>query len=236
MNDNTIESTAIVVREEPAPQAGLALFSGEPDEVIARAVKVADALKKVIESKGLVKRIQGREFVEVAGWQTVATMVGVTAFCEWTRPLEDGWEARVVVKRNGVDIGAAEAQCTKNERAWASRDGYALRSMAQTRATSKALRSVLGFIVVLAGYADTPAEEVPKEGFDDAKHRPAPPQDDSADRARGQKAVAALCREKGISDDTRHAEAEAMFGEPSMKNLSYGDLRALYKRLKELAG
>lgn len=156
------EFKAPAVREEP--QAPIALFSGEAKDVVAQAVKVADALKDVIVQKGLVKKIQGREFVEVAGWQTVATMCGVTAFCEWSRPVENGWEARVTVRRNGFDIGAAEAQCTKSERTWAGRDDYALRSMAQTRATSKALRSVLGFIVVLAGYADTPAEEMPPEG------------------------------------------------------------------------
>jgi hypothetical protein len=160
MPEDIIQGEALAIREEvAAPPA--ALFAGEPDEIVTRAVKVADALKKVVESKGLIKKIQGRDFVEVAGWQTLGTMVGVTAFCEWSRELPDGWEARVTVRRNGQDIGAAEAQCTRAEKTWKARDPYALRSMAQTRATSKALRSVLGFIVVLAGYADTPAEEMP---------------------------------------------------------------------------
>jgi hypothetical protein len=35
--------------------------------------------------------------------------------------------------------------------------------MAQTRAMAKALRSVLGFIVVLAGYQATPADEMPRD-------------------------------------------------------------------------
>jgi hypothetical protein len=35
--------------------------------------------------------------------------------------------------------------------------------MAQTRATSKALRQPLGFVMTLAGYAATPAEEMPRE-------------------------------------------------------------------------
>jgi hypothetical protein len=37
---------------------------------------------------------------------------------------------------------------------------FQLRSMAQTRACAKALRNVLAWVVVLAGYAPTPAEEI----------------------------------------------------------------------------
>lgn len=73
-----------------------------------------------------------------------------------------GWEARVEVKNAaGMTIGAAESECRWSEPTWADRDSYALRSMAQTRATSKALRQPLGFIVQLAGFEATPAEEMP---------------------------------------------------------------------------
>ena len=95
-------------------------------------------------------------------WLTLASMLRLTTVCEWSRPVQDGWEARVFV-RDGANnvIGAAEAQCLKTERTKKSWEDYAIRSMAQTRATSKALRSVLGFIMVLAGYQATPAEEMP---------------------------------------------------------------------------
>jgi hypothetical protein len=48
-----------------------------------------------------------------------------------------------------------------DERNWSHRDDYALRSMAQTRAVAKALRLCLGWIMSLAGYEATPAEEMP---------------------------------------------------------------------------
>lgn len=74
------------------------------------------------------------------------------------------WEARVEARTmDGRTIGGAEAMCSRNEHTWSKRDDYALRSMAQTRAVSKALRGPLGFIVALAGYATTPAEEMPAE-------------------------------------------------------------------------
>ena len=41
---------------------------------------------------------------------------------------------------------------------------YQRRSMAQTRACAKALRNALAWVVVLAGYKPTPAEELPHQG------------------------------------------------------------------------
>ena len=67
-------------------------------------------------------------------------------------------EARTLA---GALVGAAEAQVTRQEQNWRSRDDYALRSMAQTRATGKAMRLPLGFVMSLAGYEATPAEEMP---------------------------------------------------------------------------
>lgn len=73
-----------------------------------------------------------------------------------------GWEARVEAHTLAGDIvGSAEAECRWDEWSWRDRDSHALRSMAQTRATAKALRMPLGFIVELAGFSATPAEEMP---------------------------------------------------------------------------
>ena len=148
---------------EQHSRADLALFGTEdPAEIIAKATQVADVLKSVIDKKGLIQRIGDNEYVDVEGWQTLATLTSVSPVLEWTRKTDDGWEARVqVVNRNGMVIGAGEAQCGRSERNWKNRDDFAIRSMAQTRATSKALRSVLAFIMVLAGYQPTPAAEMP---------------------------------------------------------------------------
>jgi hypothetical protein len=90
-------------------------------------------------------------------------MLGVVPVVEWTRKTDTGWEARVEARTlDGRVVGAAEAMCTRDERTWKSRDDYAIRSMAQTRATSKALRQPLGFVVTLAGFEATPDEEMPK--------------------------------------------------------------------------
>lgn len=158
-----VEGREVAVVENQSP----AIFgTSEPTEVLSKAGTIASALKQVIVKQQLTTQIQGREYVRCEGWTTLGAMLGVFPVLAWTRALPNGWEARVEAKTlSGAVVGAAEAECTRDESSWAKRDDYALRSMAQTRATSKALRMPLGFVMTLAGFEATPAEEVPREGF-----------------------------------------------------------------------
>lgn len=147
----------------------------DPIQVMKRAGEVANALATVIRTQKLTSNIQGKEYVRVEGWTLLGSMLGVFPVCVWTKPVEGGWEARVEARTlSGALVGAAEAQCLSEERNWGDRDDYALRSMAQTRATSKAMRLPLGFVVALAGFQTTPAEEVPAGGFSTQGERRTP--------------------------------------------------------------
>jgi hypothetical protein len=137
-----------------------------PRVTIERMAECASALVDVVRSRRLSVRIQGRDHLTVEAWTTLGAMVGVYAIVEWTKVNEtdDGYVARAVARTlPGQTVGAAEAECSRGERHWQSRDAYALRSMAQTRAVSRALRAPLGQIVVLAGYEATAEEEMPSE-------------------------------------------------------------------------
>jgi len=164
------ETTEIV----PVESSTTSLFrTDDPVEIVGKAQAVAGALADVIRKQGLASNIQGKEYVRVEGWTLLGSMLGVFPVCVWTREVEGGWEARVEARtRTGDVIGAAEASCLRTENRWAKADTYALRSMAQTRATSKSLRMPLGFVMNLAGYEVTPAEEIPREGFAPAKPKP----------------------------------------------------------------
>jgi hypothetical protein len=59
-----------------------------------------------------------------------------------------------------VLVGSAEGMCARDEETWNDRSDYALRSMAETRAESRAYRRAVGWLVNLAGYNPTPAEEM----------------------------------------------------------------------------
>lgn len=157
MNDETALTTT-----EQAPPPSIIVGATTPQELVERATEMAEALAKVVEDRKLYLKIGSKKHIYVEGWTTLGAMVGVFPSIEWCRPVERGWEARCVVRRlaDGRDLSAGEAQCTREENNWRARDDFAIRSMAQTRATSKAMRIPLAWIVSLGGYEPTPAEEV----------------------------------------------------------------------------
>ena len=172
---DTAEKAIVVTNGQP-----LALIEGSPKEVVARATEMANELRLVINKQRLYADIRGKQYVTVEGWTTLGAMVGVFPLVTWCRRVGDdeveplGWEARVEVRTlSGQTVGAAEAQCMRSEGQWRSRDDFALRSMAQTRATSKAMRLPLAWIMSLAGFEATPAEEMPRDN--PAPRNPSPP-------------------------------------------------------------
>lgn len=157
----TIDTEAVMTVANTERQHVTLFGSSEPDAVIERATSVANALKSVILKQGLVSTISGKQYPRCEAWTLLGTMLGIFPVCQWTKQVEGGWEARVEARtRDGAVVGSAEAQCLRAERNWANRDDFALRSMAQTRATAKALRMPLGFVMTLSGFEPTPAEEM----------------------------------------------------------------------------
>jgi hypothetical protein len=238
------EFAPLAVREEQT-QAPALFGTTDPVESITRMGAVADALKGVLVGKKLISNIQGKEYVQVEGWQLLAGMLRVSAVIEWTKPIEGGgWESRCIVRDpSGNTIGAGEGQCSREERTWTKRDGYALRAMAQTRATSRALRNVLGFIVTLAGFSPTPAEEMPRDSkrivsaappLPQERAKPTlvatEPQEDPLTRER--RRMHAICKERGIPDPVRRSVILRLFGAksiqpdggPSTKGLSFANM------------
>lgn len=139
-----------------------------PAEVIARVQEQAKSLMDIVEQQKLYATIQGKKYLTVEAWQLLAAFNGLSIVIEETNRITDedggeGWESRCVIyNTQGRQVGAGEAQCMNNESkaTWRKADDYARRSMAQTRAVSKACRTILSFVVVLAGYEPTPYEEM----------------------------------------------------------------------------
>lgn len=155
--------------------------------------------------------IQGKEHLLFEHWQFLATATGLTVRTEWTRPIEMrsgcGFEARaeVINEQTGVVVGAAESMCMDNEKRgpWKSADLYAIRSMAQTRASAKALRQKLAWIVVMAGYEPVPLEDMNGDYSSGSGRQDRGPsldklEDAFADR---EKAVNGYCKSKGVIED-----------------------------------
>ncbi len=136
-----------------------------PQTIVDAAVEKAKVLKTLVGQANLTVKIGNSQHLKFEAWQTLGRFDRVTAAVGWTKPLHNrandiiGYEARAEAFQDGAMISAAEAQCTIDEANWKNKELWQLRSMAQTRACAKALRNVLAWIVVLAGYETTPAEE-----------------------------------------------------------------------------
>jgi hypothetical protein len=172
-----------VVDDDPStdlvPAAPVTVFgTSDPDAALERMAALASRLVDVVRDQKLAVRIQGREHLRVEAWTTLGGMLGIFPMVTWTKPNEsgDGFVARVEVRtRHGEIVGAAEAECSRAEKVWQDRYPYSLRSMAQTRAISRALRAPLGQVVTLAGYDATPLEEMPTESAGEPAKPPTAP-------------------------------------------------------------
>lgn len=74
-----------------------------------------------------------------------------------------GFSASWRAVKDDHEVGWGEGRCTRAESNWATKDDFQLASQAQTRGQSRTLAAPLRFIVKLAGYATTPADDMPDE-------------------------------------------------------------------------
>ena len=151
------------------PESAQLAMTRAPEIVLEEAAKAAQALRDVIERKPQKVVINGKTFLQFEDWQTLGRFYGVTAAARVTNYLEQGrvrgYECHAeAIRADGQVISAAQAMCMDDESKWSDKPLYQLRSMAQTRAQAKALRNVLAWVVVMAGYAPTPAEEMDSNG------------------------------------------------------------------------
>lgn len=140
------------------------------DDKITVATKVASSLKNVIKTQGLSveitnKKGQTNEYVTAEGWEVLGTMLGCTPYVEEVVEIPSAhkakfcYKATVSIRQGDVVLSRAFAIAERNER---QKDRPSVYSMAQTRALGKAYRMALSWIIEMAGYEPTPAEEMPK--------------------------------------------------------------------------
>jgi len=216
------ETTALALVERPDKLDALAV-NRPPDVVLKEAQKAAKALAKVIEAKPKKVVFNGKTYLQFEDWQTLGRFYGVTAVSLSTKYVEYGegdfkvcgFEARadaLLVSSNQV-ISSAEAMCLNDEPSWSRKPLFQLKSIAQTRACAKALRNVLAWVVVLAGYAPCPAEEIEGETGATTVQTPrrkseAIPTNGSVITTPQQKRMFAIATEHGWSKD----EVRALLG------------------------
>ena len=173
---------AVVVMDQEKQLPDYAILNPEipMSAKIGVATNVANHLAPLVREQGLtVKGLNGRnkdaEYVTVEGWEVLGTFLGIVPV---TTVIEDikndkgrivGYKARATLYQNpiiendeivgGTVIARAEATADKSG---FQKDLFAIASMAQTRALGKAYRMGLAWVMKMAGFEGTFAEDMPK--------------------------------------------------------------------------
>lgn len=203
--------------------------------LVQGAREMANALADVIERQRLATAIQGRRYVKVEGWTTLGVMLGVvprevgtveqdgiyTATVELVRIGDQG-----VISRASAECGSADELDRYGNPVWANRPRYARRSMAQTRATGKACRLAFSWIMALAGYEPTPAEEMP-----DSRQS----EDDLLLTSNQHKRLEARISELGLNREGVKTWCKRRFGVEHFPELSRSQFGELLERLPKMA-
>lgn len=161
-------SNAIVVAPSTVDQENVGVL-------MRRATDVAGVCKDIVTKTA--QAIQGRKYVRVEGWQSIAVAYGCIASARDVETVPGGVRAIGEVRRmsDGAVLATAEGFVGEDEPVWygggfnqktgkpyEARPMYAKRAMAQTRAISRACRSAFAFVVTLidGNLSTTPAEEM----------------------------------------------------------------------------
>lgn len=212
MSDEIVEGKVEIVRLG-------AIEATSPNDVVIRATGMAKTLADIITSRRLYTTINGKKYVQVEGWSTLGAMMGVLPREVEVYERENGdFEATVELIRTSdcAVVGRASSIVSSDEKLWKGRERYARRSMAVTRATGKAYRLGFSWIMSLAGYEPTPAEEMPVEEVRPVK-RATLPQPEQSDP------VTDLLVEKFATDKDPMTIERAMKVENS-EGVKYGDI------------
>ncbi len=136
------------------------------DETLHLAIDLA----KFIKENRLYQNIQGKEYVNVEGWQYAGSRLGILPVVDQVIDMSTDGEIKYQAKVNLLDlrsqqiVGAGFAICSSKEQGKKYYQEFAIASMAQTRAIGKAYRNILAWIIRAAGYEPTPAEEMDYSG------------------------------------------------------------------------
>ena len=185
----------------------------EVDEYLARATYLAGKLKEIIDQQHLYTIINNKKHPHAEAWQTLAALDSAVLYTTNTQPVFStegeektkivAYRARVTLEKHNEVIGAAEMDCGLDEYPCTGRLGWgkhrAAQSAAQTWAGAKACRVRYAWIMVMAGYSPTPAEEMtqPEQEERSARKRPSIRDPREATRPEGVRPPAGLDLQPG---------------------------------------
>ena len=182
VKEENVESTDVAVIDQPQSLPDYAILNPDiPMSIkVGVATNVANTLAPLVREQGLTVKGLNRsnkeaEYVLVEGWEVLGTMLGIVPVTTIIEEMKNdkgriiGYKARATLYQNpiiendeivgGTVIARAEATA---DRSGFQKDLFAIASMSQTRALGKAYRMGLSWIMKMAGFEGTFAEDMPR--------------------------------------------------------------------------
>jgi hypothetical protein len=142
-----------------------------PQVVLREAEQAASALMELVEKRKLYQQIGTRKHLYVEAWETIGHFYGVHVRTVRVMPIQIGADhgfeatAEACHAETGMVLASASALCMTDEDSWRNRQGKPVThkdryAMAQTRARSRAYRSLFDFVAQIAGYEGTTGEDI----------------------------------------------------------------------------
>jgi len=166
-----MKTEIVSVNSEVTRPSNLGVLKGDnAPEFLSSAVVVANSLKSIVDQQNLFVLLEHKsrdgqkvfsKHVKCEGWTTLAALLGFVPTEISCVKDDDVYVATVGLVRvsDGKELIRASAECGKDGM-FKHTDSFARRSMSQTRATAKACRLAFSWVMTLAGYEATPAEEM----------------------------------------------------------------------------
>lgn len=136
---------------------------------------IVEKLKSFANKHDLVLSDGGKKYLRAEGWQYLANLLGVlptfdSASETVTSRSQNGKDFRqyivttacILYDKNGKEVSHATMIASNHEAFLRDKELFATWGMSQTRAFSRAMRNVFGYIVLAAGYQALPWEELGK--------------------------------------------------------------------------
>ena len=139
------------------------------DAELTSASNKAKILAKVVTEEKLAIQLKKNSplYLKAEAWLFIGKGYGYTPKSEVTELYHDesgkctGAKATAtILDMHGVAVGGAESFCFASEQGKSDQVASQLAGMAQTRAISRALKQLLSWVVILAGYSPTPWDEI----------------------------------------------------------------------------
>lgn len=145
----------------------LAMTPEEFESQLEAAKKKASILRRLVQDQKLSVMVGTSEHLKLEGWQTIGRAYGysgrtsIVALIRGDGGDVEGVQAHAdILDPQGTIVGGADSVCFADEDGKGNQSIAQLAGMAQTRAEGRAFKQMLSWVVVLANYSATPAEEM----------------------------------------------------------------------------